>query len=65
MEELFVWIAKYHLKQAKGAEILMVARPRVSDVANKKAQSSPSILSWKCSAVSASQSNWQSVNQVD
>ena len=36
MEELSVWIAKHHLKQADAAEILMVSRPRVSDVVNKK-----------------------------
>ena len=27
---------KHHLKQAEAAEILMVSRPRVSDVVNKK-----------------------------
>jgi predicted XRE-type DNA-binding protein len=36
MEELSVWIAAHHLKQAEAAEILMVSRPRVSDVVNKK-----------------------------
>jgi predicted XRE-type DNA-binding protein len=36
MEELSVWIAKHHLRQAEAAEILMVSRPRVSDVVNKK-----------------------------
>ena len=36
MEELSVWIAKHHLKQAEAAEILMVSRPRVSDMVNKK-----------------------------
>jgi predicted XRE-type DNA-binding protein len=36
MEGLSVWIAKHHLKQAEAAEILMVSRPRVSDVVNKK-----------------------------
>jgi len=36
MEELSVWIAKHHLKQSEAAEILMVSRPRVSDVVNKK-----------------------------
>lgn len=36
MEELSVWIAKHHLKQAEAAEILMVSRPRVSDVVNRK-----------------------------
>ena len=36
MEELSVWIAKHHLKQAEAAEILMVSRSRVSDVVNQK-----------------------------
>ena len=36
MEDLAIWIAKHHLKQAEAAEILMVSRPRVSDVVNKK-----------------------------
>jgi len=36
MEELSIWIADHHLKQAEAAEILMVSRPRVSDVVNKK-----------------------------
>jgi predicted XRE-type DNA-binding protein len=36
MEELSIWIAEHHLKQAEAAEILMVSRPRVSDVVNKK-----------------------------
>jgi predicted XRE-type DNA-binding protein len=36
MEELSVWIAKHHLKQAEAAEILTVSRPRVSDVVNQK-----------------------------
>jgi predicted XRE-type DNA-binding protein len=36
MQELSVWIAKHHLKQAEAAEIPMVSRPRVSDVVNKK-----------------------------
>ncbi len=63
MEELSVWIAKHHLKQAEAAEILVVSRPRVSDVVNKKTASSPSIRPWKCSAGSASRSSWQSVDQ--
>jgi predicted XRE-type DNA-binding protein len=37
MEELSIWIAEHHLKQAEAAEILMISRPRVSDVVNKKA----------------------------
>jgi predicted XRE-type DNA-binding protein len=37
MVELSSWIAEHHLKQAEAAEILMVSRPRVSDVVNKKA----------------------------
>jgi predicted XRE-type DNA-binding protein len=36
MSELAEWIARHHLKQAEAAEILMVSRPRVSDVVNKK-----------------------------
>ena len=36
MEELSTWITEHHLKQAEAAEILMVSRPRVSDVVNKK-----------------------------
>lgn len=36
MSELSSWIAEHRLKQADAAEILMVSRPRVSDVVNKK-----------------------------
>jgi predicted XRE-type DNA-binding protein len=36
MSELAEWIEEQHLKQAEVAEILMVSRPRVSDVVNKK-----------------------------
>jgi predicted XRE-type DNA-binding protein len=36
MEELSAWITGHHLKQAEAAEILMISRPRVSDVVNKK-----------------------------
>jgi predicted XRE-type DNA-binding protein len=36
MEELSAWIAEHRLKQTEAAEILMVSRPRVSDVVNKK-----------------------------
>jgi predicted XRE-type DNA-binding protein len=36
MDELSTWIADHRLKQAEAAEILMVSRPRVSDVVNKK-----------------------------
>jgi predicted XRE-type DNA-binding protein len=36
MSELAEWIEEHHLKQADAAEILMVSRPRVSDVVNKK-----------------------------
>jgi predicted XRE-type DNA-binding protein len=36
MDELSAWIAEHHLKQADAAEILMVSRPRVSDVVNRK-----------------------------
>ena len=36
MTELAGWIEQHHLKQAEAAEILMVSRPRVSDVVNRK-----------------------------
>lgn len=36
MGELAAWIAENNLKQAAAAEILMVSRPRVSDVVNGK-----------------------------
>lgn len=36
MDELSAWIQEHHLKQADAAEILMVSRPRVSDVVNRK-----------------------------
>ena len=36
MAELSGWIEQHHLKQAEAAKILMVSRPRVSDVVNKK-----------------------------
>ena len=36
MSELVEWIEQHHLKQADAAQILMVSRPRVSDVVNKK-----------------------------
>ncbi|MCX7035827.1 MAG: XRE family transcriptional regulator [Proteobacteria bacterium] len=36
MEELAAWINEHHLKQAEAAAVLMVSRPRVSDVVNKK-----------------------------
>ena len=36
MAALAAWIEEHHLKQAEVAEILMVSRPRVSDVVNKK-----------------------------
>ncbi len=36
MGELAQWIDSNHLKQAQAAEILMVSRPRVSDVVNMK-----------------------------
>jgi len=37
MDELLAWIAEHRLKQSEAAAILMVSRPRVSDVMNKKA----------------------------
>lgn len=36
MSELSGWIAEHQLRQADAAEILMVSRPRVSDVVNQK-----------------------------
>jgi len=61
MEELSVWIAKHHLKQAEAAEILMVSRPRVSDVVNKKtAKFTIDTLVEMLSRV-GNRSNWQLV----
>jgi predicted XRE-type DNA-binding protein len=37
MAELSNWIEEHQLKQAEAAQILMVSRPRVSDVVNGKA----------------------------
>lgn len=37
MSELAGWIAQHQLKHAEAAAILMVSRPRVSDVVNRKA----------------------------
>lgn len=36
MAELAGWIEQHRLKQAQAAQILMVSRPRVSDVVNRK-----------------------------
>jgi len=36
MTELAAWIERHGLKQADAALVLMVSRPRVSDVVNKK-----------------------------
>ena len=36
MDELSTWITEHHLKQTEADEILMVSRPRVSDVMSKK-----------------------------
>ena len=36
MDALSAWIAEHQLKQAEAAQILMVSRPRVSDVVNRK-----------------------------
>lgn len=36
MTELADWIKRHDLKQGDAAQILMVSRPRVSDVVNKK-----------------------------
>ena len=36
MEELSNWIVEHRLRQVDAAQILMVSRPRVSDVVNQK-----------------------------
>ena len=36
MSELSNWIVEHQLRQADAAQILMVSRPRVSDVVNQK-----------------------------
>lgn len=36
MAELALWIKQHELTQAEAASILMVSRPRVSDVVNRK-----------------------------
>lgn len=36
MAELALWIKQHELTQAEAARILMVSRPRVSDVVNRK-----------------------------
>ncbi len=36
MSALAEWIEQHQLKQAEAAKVLMVSRPRVSDVVNKK-----------------------------
>ena len=36
VHELSAWIEQHHLKQAQAAEILLVSRPRISDVVNGK-----------------------------
>lgn len=36
MTELSNWITEHQLKQAEAAQILMVSRPRVSDMVNQK-----------------------------
>jgi predicted XRE-type DNA-binding protein len=38
MKALAEWVAQHDLKQAEAAEILMVSRPRVSDVVNMKVE---------------------------
>jgi len=38
MRALADWIEEHNLKQAEAAEILMVSRPRVSDVVNRKTE---------------------------
>lgn len=36
MAELADWIVEHKLRQADAAQILMVSRPRISDVVNQK-----------------------------
>lgn len=48
MEGLSVWVTEHNLKQAEAAEVLMVSRPRVSDVVNKKTASSRLIRWLRC-----------------
>ena len=36
MTELTDWIEQHQLRQSEAAQILMISRPRVSDVVNKK-----------------------------
>jgi len=36
MAELSNWITEHQLKQSEAAQILMVSRPRVSDIVNQK-----------------------------
>ncbi|MFT3907249.1 MAG: XRE family transcriptional regulator [Steroidobacteraceae bacterium] len=36
MAELTAWVKQHRLKQAAAANVLMVSRPRVSDVMNRK-----------------------------
>jgi predicted XRE-type DNA-binding protein len=65
MEELSGWIAEHHLKQSQAAEILMVSRPRVSDVVNKKtAKFTIDTLVEMLSRVGkpVNRSSWQSVD---
>jgi predicted XRE-type DNA-binding protein len=40
MAELSSWITENQLKQADAAQVLMVSRPRVSDVVNQKTSKS-------------------------
>ncbi len=54
MTELSNWISEHQLRQADAAQILMVSRPRVSDVVNQKTRSSRSTRWSRCSAAWAS-----------
>lgn len=59
MIELANWIAEHQLKQADAAQILMVSRPRVSDVVNLKTRSSRSTRWSRCSVARASRCAWR------
>lgn len=65
MDELSAWIAEHHLKQAEAAEILMVSRPCVSDVVNKKTAKFTIGTLGKCSVASVSRSSWLSVDALN
>ena len=62
MTELATWIEQHHLKQAQAAEILMVSRPRVSDVVNKKTDKFTIDTLVEMLSRVGKPANWQSVD---